>query len=347
MSSSSLSVTLRLFAGLMVALGTAGVASGQELKSDDSFTPSNESIDSDLDRTLESEYTDERGEPVPDYAADSDGGQGAPAARNPRDRVRLRIMGAYWRANLSGAEIEYGVGGFGGETIKLNDPDNDQYDEQQFDDVGAGTYRMTLDLGRFVSLTGSFRHARFTASGFVTPGEGFEQGFDYGSTTWNLGDPYEAEIEVWTGDLDVLIRPVNRDCLTVDLSVGARYSRWETTLGDDVTPGLENTVLESVIPMLGLGVALRPLQELEFFGKVRVGYLGYEIEDEDDPTEDLERESTSLEVDLGISVTIADTIGFVVGYRLDYIEIERTTVDRDQRVGGTVHGPYAGLILNF
>ena len=54
-----------------------------------------------------------------------------------------------------------------------------------------------------------------------------------------------------------------------------------------------------------------------------------------------------LEVDLGISITIADTIGFIVGYRIDVLEVERLSAQTDQRVEGTVHGPYAGLILNF
>ena len=69
--------------------------------------------------------------------------------------------------------------------------------------------------------------------------------------------------------------------------------------------------------------------------------------DDDDPSRDHEREASSLEVDLGISLTIADTIGFVVGYRIDYVEVERIGADRDQRAEGTVHGPYAGLILSF
>ena len=43
----------------------------------------------------------------------------------------------------------------------------------------------------------------------------------------------------------------------------------------------------------------------------------------------------------------ADTIGFTLGYRLDYIEVERDVDERASHYEGLTHGAFAGAILEF
>jgi hypothetical protein len=314
------------------------------------FSPSNDSIDNDLDSTLEREFTDDRGETIPDYAgesADKDGDKGSAWG------VRLRLMGAYWRANIHDLRLSYREGTSGGQTIIFNDDDDDDNNNNEDDPIGdadGGSYRLSLDLGRFVTLSTSLTHARFKDSNLLAPGSGFT----FGETTWNTGDLLGSEFEYWSSDLDVALNALNNDYVTLSVGVGLRYTRFETTFSRaDVVA--ENKTLEAVIPAISLGLALRPVKQLEFFAKARIGHLSYEVDDhwsrdsdnEWDYEDSVERESTTVEVDLGISFTIADTIGFIVGYRFDHFEIERLTAERDQSVEGTAHGLYGGLLLSF
>jgi hypothetical protein len=310
------------------------------------FSPSNESIDKDLDTSLEGEFSDERGEPVPDYAGES---KKSDSKRDSRG-VRLRLMGAYWRAHVHDLRLSYREGTSGGETIIFNDDENDSEDDP-IQDSDGGSYHIALDLGKYVTISTGIRHARFRDTNTIASGGGFT----YGDTSFNSGDELGSEFEYWTADLDVALNALNNDYVTLSVGIGLRYTRFETSFAQNGVDAEENN-LEAVVPAVSLGFALRPVKPLEFFARARIGHLSYETDedwvyddddDEWDYREAVDREATFLEIDLGVSVTIAETIGFVVGYRFDQFEIERLTADSDERIEGAVHGLYGGLLLSF
>lgn len=153
-------------------------------------------------------------------------------------------------------------------------------------------------------------------------------------------------------DYDTVVRPLNNDWVTLDISLGSRYVRWDTKLSGPA--GTEDDTLEAWVPMIGLGLTLRPVHELSLFARVRTGHIKVEYREDRQrdsvvvtDREKVKREHTSLEIDLGMSVIFEETFGFVVGYRGDYLELERVKGDDRKTLEATVHGAYAGFILQF
>ena len=59
------------------------------------------------------------------------------------------------------------------------------------------------------------------------------------------------------------------------------------------------------------------------------------------------KEATAAEIDLGLRLLLEDTIGVIVGYRIDFMHIESERASRAEEVRGTAHGLYAGVVLQF
>ncbi len=314
---------------------------------DEAFTPSNEQIDEDLDRALEQEYQGAAEAPPPpppppDYAGE--------ATRERRGlEVRLGLMAAYFHAFLNDVKISRVDDGQGGGDIEFARFDaGDDSPGFEFDGEGTGTYRAWLDLGKYISLTAGARYARFEDTRTLSAAPGGTPGFDYGATTFQTGDQLRAEFAILITDYDVVFKPLNNKWVTMELSLGGRYVQWNTELTGE--SGHEKDRLEAVLPMVGFGLTLRPIQELSLFGRARVGHLKLEYEDDEDSVtvgEKTEREHTSLEADVGLSLIFEETFGFIAGYRFDYIELSRQKGNDSEGVEGVVHGLYGGLIVQF
>jgi hypothetical protein len=348
-----------LIARTLVAASTALLCAAPALAQEVEYSPSNDQIDSDLDQALEAEYTDDH----PPPPAPSEPGVVVvhePKAKDDgRGGFRLRLMGAYWRAHLSDLRLSKGVGDV--DTIKIDDFDDfDETDEDGDDDddwggSGSGHYELSLDFNRHVGLRGAFNHSVFKGDALVGNKE-LDEGFSFGNTTWNVGDELDARVEIYTADADVVLRPLNNRYINIDLTLGARYIYFDTELTRNGADKPERERLEAAVPVVGLALGLRPLSWLELFGRVRVGHLSYEVDDhydwdEDDEDWDYEeahgRDATSVEIDLGVQFTIADTLGIILGYRLDHVEIERFKDERESEFEATAHGFYAGLAIQF
>ncbi|RMG12409.1 MAG: hypothetical protein D6731_13895 [Planctomycetota bacterium] len=319
------------------------------------FVPSNEEVDRELDRALEREYRSPppASEPIPDYAAAEEEEEGARAFG-----ARLRLLGAYWHPAITDLEFYRRVGTNPRQVVKIEDPYEVDLDgDDDLEGSPGGFYGLTLDLGRHVALRGGFAHATQLENDFQVGAVGGVQPFTYGDTSWGSGDVLELSHEVYLGDFDVVLRPLNNRYVTIDLSLGARYLSWEVELTRNLAARpQERERLEAVVPTVGFGLALRPVQALELFASTRVGHLSYEVDagwrwddwnDKWEYQERKERESTSVQVDLGLSLTIADTLGVIVGYRYEFIALERDTDAEGKGLEGAVHGLFAGVILQF
>jgi opacity protein-like surface antigen len=328
-------------AGALVVLGVAP-ASAQEL------SPSNEAIDQDLDQALEREYEHSDDHPPPPPAEsgvvvateqDDDDGRGG---------IRLRLAASYWRAYLRDITLSDGVGDAIDE-LEIYDFDDFKYAGDPDDDpdgqgVVAGHYELSLDFNRVVGLRGAFTHARWRGDAVVGTDD-VPDGFSYGSTTWGSGDELDVTIELYTADFDLVLRPLNTRYINFDLTLGARYVSWKTELArGGIT---EMTHLESVVPTAGVALGVRPVSWFELFGRARVGHLSYEYDDDDGEEVRESRDTTTLELECGVQVTIFDTVGIMLGYRVEHTEIERFDGDGEQRAEGTAQGVFAGLTLQF
>ena len=320
------------------------------------FTPSNEELDRELDESLAEEYSAEEAPPkqekIPDYAAEHD--EEAKDDDDGHDRLRLRFGGlaAYAWTGLGNIELSHREGGSGGGVIELAHEDNDDF---QFDN-GAGMYRAWIGIGRYVSLQGGWFHGRFGDTNALSNAADGTPGFTFGSSRFNSGDIVEINQELRVADFDVVVHPLTLKWIRLDFSLGARYAYWETRI-ERLNRGYnkEEDRIEGLIPMVGFGLTLSPVEPLAFFLRGKVGTIEYEREGgyyrrtngNRRYVEPKERSHTSAELDAGMTFTIANTFGFIVGARIQYIELERVVPDRSSRVEGYATSLYAGVLLNF
>jgi len=331
-----------------------GVSAGAH--EEEAFEPPNADVDRDLDEALEEEYSEPaRPDPpsmarprAPDYAATVQREE----ARDRRVRVRLRMMAAYTHSLLSDVKLSKRHNGQGGDLVSFADSDTDADGNRfDFEGSGGGLYDVGLHLGKWVVLRIGARHAAFEETQQLTGFEGGTPGFDFGGTSFATGSDLTAKFSFTTVDYDTVVRPLNNDWVTLDVSLGGRYLRWETEFSGP--SGIEDDVFEAWVPMIGLGLTLRPVRELGFFFKVRTGHISLEYDREDDDSvvvtdaDTIEREHTALEVDVGLSLVFEDSFGFVAGYRGDYTELERTKGDDRKTLEASVHGAYAGFVIQF
>jgi hypothetical protein len=302
------------------------------------FRPSNDQLDKDLDRSLHEEYDESQPAPLPPPPP--------VVTHHHDDRLRLRLggMAAFYYAQLHDAKVAFKHGGSGGQKIDLG-PDGGVAD---FDPARTLTYRAWFDIGKHVSLAGGFRRTAFSDSAAVG------QGFTFGTAAFSKGESVHSRVEMMTADLDLVVKPLNLRFIEIDLNLGSRYMYWRTELKSNSNPlRTEHSTVEAAVPVIGAGIAIRPVRPLELFARGRVGYLSYDRpkrtwhHHEVDTTDPTSKTAKTAELDVGVSLTFRQTIGLIVGYRLDYVKIEKETDSRTQSVNGTVHGVYAGLILQF
>lgn len=337
----------------------AAPAAAQDREQD--FTPSNEELDRDLDESLAEEYSEEE---APSEAAKEDhrdccGHDGhhhdeGPDDRDGHDRLRLRFGGlaAYAWTGLSNLEISHREGGSGGGVIELAQEEDDDF---VFDN-GAGMYRAWIGIGRYVSLQGGWFHGRFGDTNALSNDSGGTPGFTFGGSRFNNGDIVEINQELRVADFDVVVHPLTLKWIRLDFSLGARYAYWETRVERlNRSYNKEEDRIEGLIPMVGFGITVSPVEPLAFFLRGKVGTIEYEREGgyyrrtngRRRYVEPKNREHTSAELDAGMTFTIANTFGFIVGARIQYIELERVVPDRSSRVEGYASSLYAGVLLNF
>lgn len=327
----------------------AGVAIGQD--DDHPFVPPNEELDRELDESLQREYGPD-GKPVErPYDTSPPPPPPPPSDADEEEdewRVRLGGLAAHYYTWLRDARISHREGLSGGQTIRL-----DEDDLAEFDPENSQTYRAWIDFGRWISLEGGFRRTPYR-----TTTQSLPTGFTYGTTTFAAGSRLETELDLATIDADFVFKPVNNRWFELSLHFGARYIYAETMVRDlaDSVNRTETQRVEMGIPMIGLGLALRPFTWFEIYARGRVGYFGYERDEawlwdeEDDEYDHIspkEKSAASGELDAGIKIIVADTIGIVGGWRLDYLDIEREVTERDEGVRAYSHGFYGGLILQF
>lgn len=355
----------RICLGAALLLAFSGPILAQE--DDAPFVPSNERLDDDLDRSLADEYSSSAEIPdapdVPPSSVDDDD--------DDRCGIKLRLMGAFWRTQFKEVAFSHREGpGLGtGDIVKMSDPLDSENritagprkNSDALDGDDAGLYEITLSLGRYVALRGGFQHSDFDYEHTIgvagNPGP-----FTFGETTWGVGSVLASEFEISTGDLEVVLRPLNNEWITIDVSVGGRYTMWKTEFErkanvlSTTADARERDKLEALVPTVGVGLALRPIKQLEFFARARVGALSYErdadlrwnsYKDRWDRVERLEREAEMVEIDAGISLVLGETIGVIAGYRYSSYELERITDERAHRFEGEVGGFYAGAIIQF
>lgn len=334
--------------GVLVLLGCLVVPAAAQ-DEERPFRPSNEEVDRELDRSLERAY-DEDHPPPP---------EAEPARPTKRERrrkkdddggFRLRLGGyaAHYAATFKDVELRLREGSSGGERIRLDERDA----VADFDVDHGQLYKAWIDLGKHVSITGGFRRLVARESQQTTTS------FTFGRTHFAAGQRVETLVDNYLADLDLVVKPINNRWVSLDLHLGSRYVFWETRLTNETLGPLvaqERSRLEGAMPMVGAGIAVRPLRQVELFARARVGYMGYDRPESHHYSrrngyrhvEAKEKEVKSAELDVGLSITFFDHLGVLVGYRLDHVSIEREVRNRTAEVEGTVHGLYAGVLLEF
>ncbi|MBL4849159.1 MAG: hypothetical protein JKY65_26845 [Planctomycetes bacterium] len=318
----------------------------------DDFTPSNDELDQDLDESLRDEYAEPEPKtaPVPPVPPPSDS--------NDAKGIRLRLggMAAYGLTNFHDIEISHRKGTRGGDTIVLDGDDGDQNSAFDFEN-GSGYYRTWFDIGSWVSLQAAYSHVKFKDINALSSAEGGTPGFVFGDTTYQTGSVVEIAQTLRIADFDIALHPLHLDWIRLDVTLGARYVYWQTTI-DRLSPGgfaRERERLEALIPMIGFGISLRPVKPFEIFLRGRIGSIEVERKagsyrrrnGKREQIKPFKREQSSVELDGGFSFTFDETIGLIIGARIDVIEINRQTEDQQTRFKGTSSTLYAGVILNF
>ena len=324
------------------------------LQAQEDFTPPNEQVDRELDESLRREYGPD-GKPI-ERPYDLEPRELPPPPPPPpvddddddEWELKLGALAAHYYTWIDGVRISHREGLSGGGRIELTkhgavadyDPHNSQ------------TYRAWLDIGRWISLEAGFRRTNYRSSPQPTAST-----FTYGRTTYVAGTRVETELDQATIDADFVFKPVNNRWFELGLHFGARYLFADTMIRNVADPlgQTERERIEMVVPMVGLGLALRPARWLELFVRGRVGHFGYErdeafVFDDDDDVRHVtpkEKSATSGELDAGVQLLLGDTIGVVAGWRLDYLKVEREVRERDEKLRSLSHGVYGGLILQF
>lgn len=344
---------------------------GLALAQEGGFTPSNDELNRDLDESLRQEYEapppratpvaptctrphcDEHRHHHPDRDEPDEG-------EEDEDRFELRLGGmmAHWMSRLQDVKLAHREGSQGGAEFELKqvytlDDDIDLDDLDDPNDVWhhTQTYKAWFDIGKHVSLQAGFWRTVYRQDGAA------RQAFQFGRTSIAAGQGVEVKMDLAVADFDVVVKPINNRYLSLDLHFGGRYIRWQTRVrrSDSPTQLEDTSTLEAGVPMVGLGLTLRPLRELQFFARGRIGYLAYERDahyvyeggGQWDYVERKERKTVSGQAEAGILVMFFDTIGFTVGYRLDYMELEREVDERRSAFEGFAHGAFAGAVLEF
>jgi hypothetical protein len=340
-------------AGCLLVAAPAFAGPADDDPSGEEFTPSEEELDQELDESLRDEYewVEEEEEPArPAPVA-------PPTTRQQERGIKLRLggMAAIGWTGFHDIEVSHRKNTRGGDTVIFDSEDGDQENAFEFEN-GSGYYRAWFDIGSWVSLQGAYSHVSFRDANVLGTSEGATPGFVFGDTTYQTGSILEVRHTLRIADFDVAIHPLNFDWLRLDVTLGARYVYWETTL--DRRSGnfaRERESLEALIPMIGLGISLRPVQPFEIFLRGRIGSIELERKEgtyrrrngEREQIKPFKREQSSLEIDAGFSFTFDETIGLIVGARLDFLEIDRTTEDQHTRFEGTSSTLYAGVLLQF
>jgi hypothetical protein len=338
---------------------------GAVLAQDEGFTPSNEELDRDLDESLRREYQAPppqthtgRYDPNPDPSPPVVTDPGESGDADDEFELRLGGMAAHYFMRMQDVSISHREGANGGQEIELeevfsldDDIDLDDLDDDQDVWQHSQSYKVWFDIGKHVSLQGSFWRTVFRSQATA------QQNVRFGNSSFAANQVLQTKLDVAVADFDVVVKPINNRYVSLDLHFGGRYIYWRTQVRRVNTSSQqdEQRTIEAGVPMVGLGITLRPAKEFQIFARGRIGYLSYERDahwrvDDDgdiDYVERKERETTSGQAEAGILVMLGDTIGFTLGYRLDYIEMERDVDERRTHVEGLAHGAFAGAILEF
>lgn len=322
----------RLGASVVLCL-VLGASIGRAQDGSGEFKPSNDQVNKELDDSLRKEFEPPPPPPPPPPPV---------IVHHKDDRLKLTLggMAAHMVAVLDDVTVSHRDHGTGG-----NDIDLDQVSD--FDEEHTQTYRAWFEIGRHVALEGGYRGGVFRDTS-ANP-----TAFVFGRSAYAAGEMLDTKIETCTADLDLVLKPLNNRWIGLGIHLGARYMFWRTDL-KGTGMNREESTLEAVVPVIGASIAFRPFKWWEIFARGRVGYLSYERDsghyhhgDHDHYVEAKEKEAKSVELDVGMQFLIADTIGLIVGARLDYMDIEREVDAREESAKGTMKGVYAGLVLQF
>lgn len=344
-------VGMSRFAGLFASCLLLPMLSGGVVHAQDDFSPPNKDLDKDLDKALEKEFEKP---PKKEYAD--------PPRSKKRGRswkITFGLMGAFSYTELYDVTVSHREGAIGGQAVRLVDDRNSHDDDDDLENgyefaKGGAAFNSWINLGKYVAFWGGFTHTKYSDTQTLSSAVGGIPAFTFGETTFNLGDRVKTTLEVMTADFDFVFRPLNNSWITIDLSIGGRYLFWGTEMQREGSLEPEQDQrLEALLPMAGIGLELRPVKVFALFGRFRIG--GFEYERDDDWRDDdddyvwepYEKEATSFQIDLGIKLIFGESVGFVIGYRHDYMEIIRIVNERSESIEAHAHGFYGGLILQF
>ena len=306
-------------------------------------------LNRELDETLEREYADpdrprsRRSLPPVDPDRDPPSSRRDRRERDDGFRIRLRAFGGHYAATFRDVQIGYREGLQGGDLVDLDD------NLARFGFSHTQLYGGEISLGRWIGLWGGYHevHHRYQK---LNPTE-----FGFGRAPFAENDIVQTSLEFRTADLDLVVKPLHTQHATIGLHFGARYMLFDSELRSALDGQSERSRIESTVPMVGLELRLRPVRFLEAFVLGRIGHFEYERDEayvrrrngSVDRYEAKTRSATAAELNAGLSFTLFDTVGLLVGYRLDYFEMERVVDARAERAEGFAHGPYAALMLQF
>lgn len=269
--------------------------------------------------------------------------------------LKLGAMAGHWSAGIFGVRLAsrgHDGTGTGGsfDYGKRIDSDGLGRSETQI-------YRAQVNLTRGLGLQATFREAIYRDHGVVN------ETFDYDGIQFNPGAFVDTKLYARIFDVDAVVRPVDDKHFNLDVYLGGRYIFAKTEIADGLPVGMGGTGLSAVqvheggMPMVGLGFGLRPIPEIEFFARSRVG--GWEWETRSfsrvdrrtgtfQPGHTTLRSMASVEAEAGIKFIFDETIGFAVGYRLEVIHLlyEKSGGD-NKRTDFKQEGPFVAGILQF
>ena len=338
------------------------------------FTPSNAELDRELDESLRKEFDEPALPPPSKRSYDRDDKHGEDGKRGRRkhgkkdrdhdhdddDRFELRLGGmvAHMTTRLQDVTISHREGSQGGaeweldKVLSLND-DIDLDDLDSPDDVWQNTqaYKAWFDIGKHVSLQAGFWRTVYRQDGPA------QEAFDFGRSSFSAGQGVETKFDMAVADFDLVVKPINNRYVSLDLHFGGRYIYWNTRVRrtDSATQIEDSSTLEAGVPMAGLGFTLRPLRWFQIYARGRAGYLAYERDahyvyegnGQYDYVENKRRKTVSGHVEGGVLFMFARTIGVTLGYRLDYLRVEREVDERESGFEAFSHGVFAGAVLEF
>lgn len=316
---------------------------------------SDEDVDRELNEALKKAHG-APGEPAPPPPPPEPEAEPAPPPKPPKKhkdeddddpfRVYLFGMAAHWSARIFDVYVGSSKGGAYGPHVSLDGEKNAVVDLED-DPAQTQTYWGSFGLGRYVSFSGGARTAFYRADSTST------RNFVFRGQQFFTGQALTTKFQFLTSDLNLEVHPANGKWGRLDLILGARYMMTDVTFRNRTTNTEVEQRVEAVVPMIGVGAAVRPIHAkaftLELYARGRIGGLSYEQRGVTRSGRRIDREFEAMaaEAEGGIALVFFDTLGVIGGYRFEMGEIDRQDRTDRKQSSWKSEGPFAGVLLQF